>query len=49
MARYPPEFTGTPLGRAFEHLRARSVREARETATNAHDLALACDDEAVAA
>lgn len=49
MARYPPEFAGTPLGRAFEHLRARSVREARETATNAHDLALACDDEAVAA
>lgn len=49
MARYPPELSGTPLGRAFDHLRARNVRDARETATNAHDLALACDDEEVAA
>ncbi len=49
MARYPPEFVGTPLGSAFERLRARRVTEARETAVTAHDLALACDDEDVAA
>jgi GGDEF domain-containing protein len=49
MARFPPEFVGTPLGNAFERLRARRVTEARETAITAHDLALACDDDDAAA
>lgn len=48
MARTPPEFAGTPLGKAFEALAARHVAVARETATIAHDLALACDDASVA-
>lgn len=49
MARTPPGFAGTPLGSAFEHLGSRNVARARETALTAHDLALACDDESVAA
>jgi diguanylate cyclase (GGDEF)-like protein len=49
MARIPSQFAGTPLGNAFEQLSARRVPQARETATTAHDLALACDDEEVAA
>ena len=49
MPRIPPEFTGTPLGNAFDELAARRVPAARETATTAHDLALACDDAGVAA
>jgi diguanylate cyclase (GGDEF)-like protein len=49
MARTPPEFAGTPLGNAFEQLASRRVAAARDTATTAHDLALACDDAGVAA
>ena len=49
MARFPQEFAGTPLGDAFEQLRARRVNEARETAATAHDLAIACDDADLAA
>jgi hypothetical protein len=49
MARFPAQFAGTPLGNAFEQLQARRVAQARDTATTAHDLALACDDEEVAA
>lgn len=48
MARAPPEFSGTPLGKAFEALAARRVDEARDIALTAHDLALACDDATVA-
>ncbi|MEO8484759.1 MAG: GGDEF domain-containing protein [Betaproteobacteria bacterium] len=49
MARIPQQFAGTPLGNAFEQLSERRVTQARETAVTAHDLALACDDEEVAA
>ena len=49
MARIPAQFAGTPLGNAFEQLSERRVAQARDTATTAHDLALACDDEEVAA
>ncbi len=49
MARIPPAFAGTPLGNAFEQLSARRVAQAREAATTALDLALACDDAEVAA
>jgi len=49
MPRIPAQFVGTPLGNAFTQLSERRVAQARDTATTAHDLALACDDEEVAA